>query len=68
MEPGIILARLRVKGVIDENGIINTLVVKKLARTDQAIEYYGRYYSKTELELYSLAFLMREKDILLKGE
>ena len=65
LEPGVILAKLRVKGVINENGKINTLVVKKLAKTDQAIEYQGRYYSRTELELYSLAFLMHEKDVLL---
>ena len=65
IEPGAVLASLRLKGVINENGTINTLVVKKLAKTDQAIEYHGRYYSKTELELYSFAFLMREKDVLL---
>jgi len=65
MEPGVIFARLRVKGVINENGIINTSVVKKLAKTDQAIEYQGRYYSQTELELYGLAFLIHEKDVLL---
>ena len=60
-----ILAELRAKGVIDEDGEIITSVVGELAQTDEAIAYKGRYYTETELELYSLAYLSRESDVPL---
>ena len=68
VDPGIILKRLIAKGVIDENDEIDTSAVNELARTDQSTEYKGRFFTQTELELYSLAYLSRETDLSLLDE
>jgi len=57
MEPLMLFEELRAKGVIDEHGEINTSTVVELAKTDESIVYKGRYYTQTELDLYSLAYL-----------
>lgn len=64
-EPGDILAALRSKGVINEKGEVNAEVVKKMAKTDEIIKYKGHYYSQTELELYSFAYLINGGSVLL---
>ena len=63
--PAVIFSELMVKGVVDESGAIKSSVVEELSKTDEIIEYKGRYYSETELDLYSLAFLVHEEDVLL---
>ncbi len=68
MEPGDIFSSLRTKGVIDENGQVNTFILNDLSKTEQAIQYQERYYTETELELYGFAYLIHSTDIvLLKG-
>ena len=66
MEPCMIFSELRNKDVIQSNGDLNTSAVHKLARTDQTTAYKGTYYTQTELELYSLAYLIRETNIVLQ--
>ena len=63
-DAGNLFANLRAKGVIDEHGKINISVLDSLAKTDNAIPYQGLYYSQTELELYSFAYLMHENKLV----
>jgi hypothetical protein len=56
-----IYAILTDKGVIDENNNLNIQVVIALAKTDPVIGYNGRYYTQTELELYSFSYLIHKK-------
>ena len=60
-EPGVFISILLAKGVIDEDDELNSSVLQALAKTDEATGYNGRYYTKTELELYSLAYLLGKK-------
>jgi len=61
MDPLTVLEALRVSGVIDEHGEIDTSMVVELAKTDKSIAYKGRYYTQTELDLYSLAHLSQRQ-------
>lgn len=63
-DPGVILAELRKKGVIEKGGAINTSVIAELAKTEEAIAFNGRYYSQTEMDLYSLAYQSQVEDVL----
>lgn len=67
MEASIIFAKLKNKGVILENSSVSASTVIKLAKTEQILEYNGRYYSQTELELYSIAYLIHEREIDFEG-
>ena len=60
-ESSTMIAELMAKGVIDENDELHSSVVQDLARTDEVVRYNGRYYTQTEIELYSLAYLLGEK-------
>ena len=57
---GTLLSELRRKKVITENGAFDQSVVEKLAKTDQIVGFDGYFYTQTELEVYPLAFLLRE--------
>jgi len=60
IKPRRLLSTLRNKGVIGKNSELNISVIRKLAKTDQVIEYKDRYYTQTEIELYSLAYLLNK--------
>lgn len=51
-------ATLTAKGVISASGRVRSDVLRSLARTDPLKVYRGHVYSATELELYSLAYLL----------
>ena len=58
-----VLVTLRAKGVISEDGEIVASVVNELAKSDESIVYRGRYYTRTELDLYSLAWLSSQPEV-----
>lgn len=63
-----VLASLLEKGIVSENGTINTEAIEKLAATDDSVVYSGRLYLKSELDLYGLAYLVvAEGMVMLPG-
>ena len=55
-----VMAKLRRKKVIAENDTLELQMVETLAATDELVAFEGYFYSQTELELYTLAFLFGE--------
>ena len=56
LKPEMLLETLKNKGIIIKDNQVNIAKIKILAKTEPLIKYNGFYYSKTELELYSLAY------------
>jgi hypothetical protein len=54
-----LLAELRRKRVITESGLFDPSAIEKLAETDPLVSFDGYFYTQTELEVYSLAFLLQ---------
>lgn len=58
-DANILLSELKRKGVIAENGLLDPSVIEKLAETDEMVSFDGYFYTQTELEVYTLAFLLQ---------
>lgn len=48
------------KGILTDTGEYSEEAVAAIASIDATLEYRGFYYTQTEMELYSLAFLLTE--------
>jgi hypothetical protein len=59
-DANMLLSELRRKKVITENGVFDPSVIERLAETDQMVSFDGYFYTQTELEIYTLAFLLGE--------
>ena len=57
-EAATLLAALKEKKVISSNGSLNPSVVADLAKTDELHDFRNLVYTQTELQLYTLAFLV----------
>ncbi|WP_203141459.1 twin-arginine translocation signal domain-containing protein [Marinobacter mangrovi] len=54
----VLFDRLRQNGVLSTKRGINTGKLRSLARNEPLIQYQGFYYSRSELALYNLAYLV----------
>ncbi|MEX0606362.1 MAG: hypothetical protein WD623_17300 [Marinobacter sp.] len=54
-------AEMMYKGVISTRHGINHQKVNSLARHEPLIRYKGFYYTQTEIELYALAYLYKDR-------
>lgn len=53
-----ILLKLKEAGIITIDGQLNQSQIENLAKTDQIIPYNGKYYTSSELDVYTLAYLL----------
>ena len=53
-----ILLKLKETGIITFDGQLDQSQIKNLAKTDQIIAYNGKYYTSSELDVYTLAYLV----------